>query len=126
MDAKIIQKFKGSINGIEITDREIYIECEYILNEIEDVLDIELPTSFIKDFIQIYEYVFYNVEPQYAYELKSDIIFSWDQEITNIKDLEFNLEEYNDPCHYFKELNKKIKDWDNTYGKYPNDLNLKK
>lgn len=36
MDAKIIQKFKGSINGIEITDREIYIECEYILDEIED------------------------------------------------------------------------------------------
>ena len=126
MDAKIIQEFKGSINGIEITDREIYMECEYILDEIEDVLDIELPTSFIKDFIQTYEYVFSNVEPQYAYELKSDIIFSWNQEITDVKDLEFNLEEYNDPCHYFEELNKKIKDWNNTYGKYPNDLNLKK
>lgn len=126
MNAKIIQEFKGSINGIEITDREIYMECEYILDEIEDVLNIELPTSFIKDFIQTYEYVFSNVEPQYAHELKSDIISSWDQEITNIKDLEFNLEEYNDPCHYFVELNKKIKDWDNTYGKYPIDLNLKK
>lgn len=126
MDAKIIQEFKGSINGIEITDREIYMECEYILDEIEDVLNIELPTSFIKDFIQTYEYVFSNVEPQYAHELKSDIISSWDQEITNIKDLEFNLEEYNDPCHYFEELNKKIKDWDNTYDKYPIDLNLKK
>lgn len=126
MDAKIIQEFKGSLNGIEITDREIYMECEYILDEIEDVLNIELPTSFIKDFIQTYEYVFSNVEPQYAHELKSDIIFSWDQEINNIKDLEFNLEEYNDPYHYFEELNKKIKDWDNTYGKYPNDLNLKK
>ena len=79
MDAKIIQKFKGSINGIEITDREIYMECEYILDEIEDVLNIELPTSFIKDFIQTYEYVFSNVEPQYAHELKSDIIFSWNQ-----------------------------------------------
>lgn len=102
------------------------MECEYILDEIEDVLDIELPTSFIKDFIQTYEYVFSNVEPQYAHELKSDIIFSWNQEITDVKDLEFNLEEYNDPYHYFAELNKKIKDWNNTYGKYPNDLNLKK
>lgn len=126
MNAKIIQEFKGSINGIEITDREIYMECEYILDEIEDVLNIELPTSFVKDFIQTYEYVFSNVEPQYAHELKSDIIFSWNQEITNIKDLEFNLEDYNDPYHYFAELNKKIKDWDNTYGKYPIDLNLKK
>lgn len=126
MDAKIIQEFKGSINGIEITDREIYMECEYILDEIEDVLNIELPTSFIKDFIQTYEYVFSNVEPQYAHELKSDIIFSWNQEITDVKDLNFNLEDYNDPYHYFTELNKKIKDWDNTYGKYPNDLNLKK
>ena len=25
-----------------------------------------------------------------------------------------------------KKHNKKIKDWDNTYGKYPNNLNLKK
>lgn len=126
MDAKIIQKFKGSINGIEITDREIYIECEYILDEIEDTLNIDLPTSFIKDFIETYEYVFSNVEPQYAHELKSDIIFSWNQEIKNIKDLEFNLGDYDDPYRYFAELNKKIKDWDNTYGKYPNDLNLKK
>lgn len=107
MNAKIIQEFKGSINGIEITDREIYMECEYILDEIEDVLNIELPTSFIKDFIQTYEYVFSNVEPQYAHELKSDIIFSWNQEITDVKDLEFNLEEYNNPYHYFAELNKK-------------------
>lgn len=126
MEAKIIQEFKGSINGIEITDREIYMECEYILDEIEDTLNIDLPSSFIKDFIETYEYVFSNVEPQYAHELKSDIIFSWDQEIKDIKDLNFKLEDYNDPYHYFAELNKKIKDWDNTYGKYPNDLNLKK
>lgn len=126
MDAKIIQEFKGSINDIEITDREIYMECEYILDEIEDVLNIELPTSFVKDFIQTYEYVFSNVEPQYAHELKSDIIFYWNQEITDVKDLEFNLEDYDDPYRYFAELNKKIKDWDNTYGKYPNNLNLKK
>ena len=126
MDAKIIQEFKGSLNGIEINDREIYMECEYILDEIEDTLNIDLPTSFIKDFIETYEYVFSNVEQKYAHELKSDIISSWDQKITDIKDLEFNLEDYDDPYRYFAELNKKIKDWDNTYGKYPNNLNLKK
>ena len=126
MDTKVIQEFKGSINGVEIFDREIYMECEYILGEIEELLNIDLPVSFVKDFIDAYEYVFSNVEPQYAHELKSDIINSWNQEITDIKELEFKLEDYNDPYHYFTELNKKIKDWDNTYGKYPNDLNLKK
>ena len=126
MDTKVIQEFKGSINGVEIFDREIYMECEYILGEIEELLNIDLPVSFVKDFIDAYEYVFSNVEPQYAHELKSDIINSWNQEITDIKELEFKLEDYNDPYHYFTELNKKIKDWDNTYGKYPNNLNLKK
>lgn len=58
MDAKIIQEFKGFINGIEITDREIYYECEYILSEIENTLNIELPTSLIRDFINAYEYIF--------------------------------------------------------------------
>lgn len=126
MDAKVIQEFKGSINGIQIDDREIYYECEYIFGEIESVLNIELPTSFIKDFIRAYEYVFSNIDSEYAFELKSDIICSWDQEITDIRELDFNLQDYNDPYHYFEELSKKIKDWDNTYGKYPNDLNLKK
>lgn len=76
MDAKIIQEFKGSINDIEINERDIYYECEYILGEVESVLNIELPIFFIKDFIRAYEYIFSNIDPEYAFELKSDIICS--------------------------------------------------
>lgn len=126
MDAKIIQEFKGSINDIEINERDIYYECEYILGEIECILGIELPTSFIRDFIHVYENVYLTIEPEYAFELRSNIINSWDQDIDNIKELQFDISELDDPRQYFKDINSKVKDWDNTYGKYPNNLNLKK
>ena len=50
MKSKVIQEFKGEINGIEFTNQDIYWEVDYIIGEIENALDIELPTEFIKDF----------------------------------------------------------------------------
>lgn len=125
MDAKIIQEFKGFINGIEITDREIYYECEYILNEIENALNIELPTSLIRDFINAYEYIFYSLESEFIPEFKSDMISSWDYDIKFIKELKFDLGQYLYRDNLFNQINENIKDWDNTYGKYKINLGLK-
>lgn len=125
MDAKIIQEFKGFINGIEITDREIYYECEYILNEIENALNIELPTSLIRDFINAYEYIFYSLESEFIPEFKSDMISSWDYDIKFIKELKFDLGQYLYRNNLFNQINENIKDWDNTYGKYKINLGLK-
>ena len=125
MDAKIIQEFKGFINGIEITDREIYYECEYILNEIENALNIELPTSLIRDFINAYEYIFYSLESEFIPEFKSDMISSWDYDIKFIKELKFDLSQYLYRDNLFNQINENIKDWDNTYGKYKINLGLK-
>lgn len=125
MDAKIIQEFKGFINGIEITDREIYYECEYILNKIENALNIELPTSLIRDFINAYEYIFYSVESEFIPEFKSDMISSWDYDIKFIKELKFDLGQYLYRDNLFNQINENIKDWNNTYGKYKINLGLK-
>lgn len=125
MDAKIIQEFKGFINGIEITDREIYYECEYILSEIENALNIELPTSLIRDFISAYEYIFYSLESEFIPEFKSDMISSWNYDIKSIKELKFDLGQYLYRDNLFNQINENIKDWDNTYGKYKINLGLK-
>lgn len=125
MDAKIIQEFKGFINGIEITDREIYYECEYILSEIENTLNIELPTSLIRDFINAYEYIFYSLESEFIPEFKSDMVSSWDYDIKFIKELKFDLGQYLYRDNLFNQINENIKDWDNTYGKYKINLGLK-
>lgn len=126
MDTKIIQEFKGFINGIEITDREIYYECEYILSEIENTLNIELPTSLIRDFIQAYEYIFYSLESEFIPEFKSDMVSSWNYDIKSIKELKFDLGQYLYRNNLFNQINENIKDWDNTYNKYKIDLRLKK
>lgn len=125
MDAKIIQEFKGFINGIEITDREIYYECEYILSEIENTLNIELPTSLIRDFINAYEYIFYSLESEFIPEFKSDMVSSWDYNIKSIKELKFDLRQYLYRDSLFNQINENIKDWDNTYNKYKINLGLK-
>ena len=125
MDAKIIQEFKGSINGIEITDREIYYECEYILSEIENTLNIELPTSLIRDFINAYEYIFYSLESEFIPEFKSDMVSSWDYNNKSIKELQFDLSQYLYRDSLFNQINENIKDWDNTYNKYKINLGLK-
>lgn len=125
MDAKIIQEFKGFINGIEITDREIYYECEYILSEIENTLNIELPTSLIRDFINAYKYIFYSLESEFIPEFKSDMVSSWDYNIKSIKELKFDLSQYLYRDSLFDQINENIKDWDNTYNKYKINLGLK-
>lgn len=125
MDAKIIQEFKGFINGIEITDREIYYECEYILSEIENTLNIKLPTSLIRDFINAYEYIFYSLESEFIPEFKSDMVSSWDYNIKSIKELKFDLSQYLYRDSLFNQINENIKDWDNTYNKYKINLGLK-
>lgn len=71
MKSKVIQEFKGTINGIELSDRDLFYDCEYILQELEDQFDIDLPTSFINDFIHAYKSIFYDLGSEYVYEFRS-------------------------------------------------------
>lgn len=116
MESKVVQAFKGEINGIEITNQDIYWEVDYILGDIESTLAMELPTEFIKDFIEAYTEIYNSVDTEYLYDFKSEMIASWDMDIEDIRDLRFNLA-YGYKTDKLDELNEKIANWDNTYGK---------
>lgn len=116
MKSKVIQEFKAEINGIEFTNQDLYWEVDYIIGEIENALDIELPTEFIKDFANAYTELYNSVDSEYLYDFKSEMIASWDMDIEDIRDLRFNLA-YGYKTDKLDELNEKIADWDNTYGK---------
>lgn len=116
MKSKVIQEFKAEINGITFDNYDIYVEVDYILDDIEHVLDIELPTEFIKDFTDAYTELYNSVDSEYLYDFKSEMIASWDMDIEDIRDLRFNLA-YGYKTDKLDELNEKIADWDNTYGK---------
>lgn len=116
MKSKVIQEFKAEINGIEFTNQDLYWEIDYIIGEIENSLDIELPTEFIKDFANAYTELYNSVDSEYLYDFKSEMISSWDMDIEDIRDLRFNLA-YGYKTDKLDELNEKIADWDNTYGK---------
>lgn len=116
MKSKVIQEFKAEINGIEFTNQDLYWEVDYIIGEIENTLDIELPTEFIKDFANAYTELYNSVDSEYLYDFKSEMIASWDMDIEDIRELRFNLA-YGYKTDKLDELNEKIADWDNTYGK---------
>lgn len=116
MKSKVIQEFKAEINGIEFTNQDLYWEVDYIIGELECLLDMELPTAFIKDFIEAYTEIYNSVDTEYLYDFKSEMIASWDMDIEDIRDLRFNLA-YGYKTDKLDELNEKIANWDNTYGK---------
>ena len=116
MKSKVIQEFKAEINGIEFTNQDLYWEIDYIIGEIECTLNIELPTEFIKDFANAYTEIYNSVDTEYLYDFKSEMIASWDMDIEDIRDLRFNLA-YGYKTDKLDELNEKIANWDNTYGK---------
>lgn len=116
MESKVVQAFKGEINGIEINNQDIYWEVDYILGDIESTLDMELPTEFIKDFIEAYTQIYDSVDAEYLYDFKSEMIASWDMDIEDIRELRFNLG-YGYRTDNLDTMNEKIADWDNTYGK---------
>ena len=39
MKSKVIQEFKAEINGIEFTNQDLYWEVDYIIGELECLLD---------------------------------------------------------------------------------------
>ena len=116
MKSKVIQEFKAEINGIEFTNQDLYWEIDYIIGEIENALDIELPTEFIKDFANAYTELYNSVDSEYLYDFKSEMIASWDMDIEDIRELRFNLG-YGYRTDNLDAINEKIADWDNTYGK---------
>lgn len=113
MIAEVISTFRGEINGIVFLHEEWYLFIEHIIGEIEDKTNIEVPFSFIWDVKQAFQdYFGYDANFEHIYEDTSRFLHL---PTNNIKDLNF-IFDYSDK---FDEINQKVKNWDNTYGKEP-------
>lgn len=119
MNSKIIQQFKGTINGVEVSDKVTFYTCDWILGLIEEKFNIELPTEFVSDFVHVVQKV-YDDEGVGCIEDFENDLFAWVEEPEDgesITSLELMPAQYNIGYGYFNALNRKIKDWDNCYKK---------
>lgn len=117
MKSKIIQQFKGTINGVEVFDKVTFYTCDWILRLIEDKFDIELPTEFVSDLVHVVQKVYDDEGVDCIGNLENDL-FIWVEDVEDgepITSLELMPEQYNISYSYFDVLNRKIKDWDNCY-----------
>lgn len=116
MECKIIHQFQGYINGVEFNNKQLYYGVEYILSEMEIQFDIQVPYTLIQDVRNALESMYDDIQEYTACEIESDLandIYHADT-LTKIK---FDRDEW----YYdkFIEINRKISDWNNTYGKDP-------
>ena len=113
MIAEVVSTFRGEINGIVFLHEGWYLFIEYIIGEIEDKKNMEVPFSFIWDVKQAFQdYFGYDADFERMYQNAFSFLHL---PTNNIKDLDF-IFDYSDK---FDEINRKVKDWNNTYGKEP-------
>lgn len=106
MDIKIIQSFKGSINGVEIDDRARFNMLEHLLGEIIVVAGGEVfNQAFIKDLDYLIDDLYLNTENSYG-DIETMLL-------ENIQDADsFENLVFEDPYleDYFQEINQRIRD----------------
>lgn len=117
MKSKIIQQFKGTINGVEIFDKVTFYTCDWILGLIEDKFDMELPTEFISDLVHVVQKVYDDEGVGCIEDFENDLFVCVEdiEDGESITSLELMPAQYNIGYSYFDALNRKIKDWDNCY-----------
>lgn len=106
METKIIQSFKGFINGVEIDDQARFNMLEYLLGEIIVVAGGEVfNTSFIKDLDYLIDDLYLNTENSYG-DIEKTLLENI-QEANRFEDIVFENLYLED---YFQEINQRIRD----------------
>lgn len=116
MKSEIVQEFKGYINNVPFDNQDLYYSTEYILNEIETTFDIEVPFTLVRDLKYALQHAYGDISETTQCEIESEIV-SCVHYASTICDLE--IDSYCIHPRYFKTINDKLQDWDNTYGKDP-------
>lgn len=112
MIAEVVSTFEANINGIVFLHEEWYEFIKYVIGRIEEETNVEVSYSFVKDVRDAFEdYFDYDADFYSMYENIDTFLYV----SSNIKDLDFIF----DCSDKFDEINRKVKDWDNTYGKEP-------
>lgn len=116
MKCNVAQEFKGYINNVPFDNQDIYDSAEYILNEIEDTFDIEVPYTLVRDIKRMLQSAWDNLSNQTLGEVEYDFIVCIEGALS-INDLQLSSDYICDEL--LKPINDKLANWDNTYGKDP-------
>ncbi|WP_295235966.1 hypothetical protein [Veillonella sp.] len=112
MKAEITQEFKGVINGVTITNQQVFQTTEYVLEQLEEHKGLDIKDfSFTQDFVESLERM----------NEKSELLFdfnAFEQEATNTITDEYGLDDFaiyngNGDDYYTHQFNKNLAD-----GKY--------
>ena len=119
MNSKIIQQFKGTINGVEVFDKVTFYTCDWILGLIEEKFNMELQTELVSDFVHVVQKVYDDEGVGCIEDFENDLfaLVEEPEDRESITSLELMPAQYNIGYGYFDALNRKIKDWDNCYKK---------
>ena len=117
MEAKILQEFKGTINGIEIYDKNTFYSTEYILEKIEEKFGECYNDEFIKKLSSTIEEVEMKFDNFDRSQLENEFLKSIDN-ATEFKDIHFT---YYDSEWKLEHLNEMIQT-----GKYDKNIENEK
>lgn len=116
MQEKIVHDFKGYINGVQFNDKTLYYSVEYILSELEETFNVEVPWTLVYALKNLLDNLYRNLSESRESEVEDDLVNCiYDAE--TIQQLCFSS--VWSPYGYFYPVNSKFVDWDNTYGKDP-------
>jgi hypothetical protein len=116
MKEKIVHDFKGYINGVQFNDKTLYYSVEYILSELEETFNVEVPWTLVYSLKNLLDNLYRNLSESRESDVEDDLVNCiYDAE--TIQQLCFSSvwASYG----YFNPVNRAFADWDNTYGKDP-------
>ena len=116
MKKKIVHDFKGYINGVQFNDKTLYYSVEYILSELEETFNVEVPWTLVFALKNLLDNLYRTFSESREGDVEDDLVNCiYDAE--TIQQLCFSS--VWSPYGYFYPVNSKFVDWDNTYGKDP-------
>lgn len=116
MKEKIVHDFKGCINGVQFNDKTLYYSVEYILSELEETFNVEVPWTLVFALKNLLDNLYRTLSESREGDVEDDLVNCiYDAE--TIQQLCFSS--VWSPYGYFYPVNSKFVDWDNTYGKDP-------
>lgn len=118
MKATIEQEFKGSINGYQIKDKNVFYTAEFIIQNLESAKNIEINGSeFTRDLIETIERINQKADQPEFDNIEKDTYYSITSEQT-LKDFRLRCEGYE---YYAEDFNKNL-----ILGKYDGVFTAKK
>lgn len=106
MENKIIQEFKGEINGVVFDDKSIYYASQFVLEKIEDKFGEVYNKEFIKDLRDTVETMEYKYD-EFSFAILEDDFYEAIKKAKSFQDIEFS---YYGSDWKIESLNENIKD----------------